>query len=128
MPPRKRQGNPEFWYYPLPTECFPIPTQGYPEPWATEVRLEMWEPPRDLGIGVRLTVASEFGVKELVAEENDVPENHLALVAQNACCLTCGEQYPGTGTEHWIAWNGESGRWEARDAAHPANWILGGGS
>lgn len=126
MPPRKRQGNPEFGYYPLPTESAPLPVQGYPEPYAGERILEESTPPRDLGTGMRLTTAGRNFVATLVAEENDLPGNHLALVLQNACCLTCAEPYPGTGIEHWIAWNAESGRWELRDAAHQGNWEVSG--
>lgn len=123
MPAKKRQGNPEFGYYPMPTESAPLPVQGYPEPTAGEMLVESAEPPRDLGTGMRLTTASRNFVATLVADENDLPPHHLALLLRDSCCITCGEEYPGTGTEHWIAWNAESGRWELRDAAHRANWI-----
>ena len=73
--------------------------------------------------GMRLTTASRNFVATLVADENDLPPHHLALLLRDSCCITCGEEYPGTGIEHWIAWNAESGMWESRDAAHRANWI-----
>lgn len=60
---------------------------------------------------------------DLTVADNDLIDDHHLLLAQDAPCLTCGETYPGSGVEHGIRFDTESGMYWNWDSAHRANWI-----